>query len=201
MSSSNAVKRELLAMGVLVVGLNVFCLYDIFRLGSERLIAEGGFVENATAFCALASAFVLFFSFLSRRGFDAFLTLVFGSGCLMFFLREVDVQDYLVPIAVKTVVSGMVKDVLFAIWFCALFVRFLLCHRNEMSRYREVFKSAVGRILLFSFGCFVVAEVVEKGGFIILEELLEMTGGFFVLLAALLHADGEERLVGIGKEG
>lgn len=173
-------------MAFLAVSFNVLVIYDVVVLGKMVYVDEGGFVETTTAFCALASFFVLLFSAICVSGFKKLVTTFFAIGCLLFFLREVDVEDYHVPFLLHYLGVGEPRNVMISFGFLGILVWYLVKYRRDFSLVRKELKTPAFFSALFGLFCFGLGALVEMFEWLVVEEIAEMTGGFAVLLAALL---------------
>lgn len=180
--------RLVISMVALAAFFNLSICYGVIAGGNLALFEEGGFVEDISFFAFLCGAVILYASAFYRAGYDRHLTVIFGTACLMFFLREVDVGEMNIPQPIKFVTSEDPKDILMTIVFVLLGIHFLRCYRARLKNVGVVFKTLVARLTLIGCVFFLVAAVFEQMERIFAEELLETNAAFFILLAALVHA-------------
>lgn len=179
--------RLIVFLVALAIVFNLAILVAVLVGGNVALYEEGGFVEDISFFCFLCGATILYASAFYRRAYDRHLTVLFGTACLMFFLREVDVGEMNIPQPIKFVTSEDPKDILMTIVFLLLGVHFLRFYRSKLSSAGKLFKTTVARLTLIGCGFFLVAAAFEQLEKIFAEELLETNAAFFILLAALIH--------------
>lgn len=166
---------------------NLSICVDVIARGNEALFEEGNFVEDISFFAFLCGAMILFASAFYRQGYDRLLTIIFGTACLVFFLREVDVGEMNVPQPIKFVTAEDPKDILMTVVLILLGVHFLRHYRDRLRDVGLLMKTLVARLTLVGCLFFIAAAVFEQMERIFVEELLETNASFFILLGALVH--------------
>lgn len=175
-------------MGVILVVLNVLVFWDILGAGNHDLYEEGEFIENATAFCFMMSGVLLLFLSLNKDGLEKMLTLFFAATCVMFFLREVDVEDFNVPAGLQLVSSGTGRNVAFSLVYVLIFAGLFVNWRKLKDfKVLSLLRSEVSISVMIACGLILLGDVLQHMDSMMGEEILEMNGGFFILLAAILH--------------
>ncbi|MDE0825536.1 MAG: hypothetical protein OSA48_01870 [Akkermansiaceae bacterium] len=177
-----------LLMGIIILLMNVLVLWEIWGAGNHELYEEGEFIENTTAFSFMFSGILLLFLSLGNSGLERILTLIFSATCLMFFLREVDVEDFSIPHGLQLVASGMGRNVVFSLVYLLLGWGVLANLRKRVDfKIGPLFRSEVAIVVMVGCGCILVGDFFQHLDSVMGEEILEMNGGLLILLAAILH--------------
>lgn len=157
-------------------------------MGNLEIYEEGEFIENTTAFAFMFSGVLLLFLSLNRSGLEGLLTLTFSVTCLMFFVREVDIEDLNVPYTLQLVGSGRGRDILFLLLYlligCGVFV---FKKRHVDFKFRALFRSEVAIVVIVGCVCLLMGDVLQHFDVMMAEEILEMDGALLILLAAIIH--------------
>lgn len=169
-----------------------FVLWATFAVldNNTHIYAENGLIENIQAGILVVACIV----YLATAAFDKrseTLILLFCSLlCYSFMLRELDVERFDVPYALKLIGSGAGRNIILATAFAAIF------GYAALSNYSYYKKAAVGFIksrpgfLLIAGGVFlIIGDSFEKYkgithyGFF--EEIIELFGYVLILLSSL----------------
>lgn len=174
-------------MGGILVFFNTLILREIFS-GNHSVCDEGDLVESISAFCYLAAAIVMFFRATHREALEQKMTLFFGLTCLLFFIREIDLEDLDIPTFFQFVGSGSGRDVIFLSAYLLIVVAALRLRKRAIwGDIAAIFRSNVIRIAVVGAVLLLLGSFAERSHSDVLEEILEMNGSMLILLAALLH--------------
>lgn len=171
----------------LLITLNILILHSTYSAGI-MLSDEGGFIETISAFAFMFSAILLFFRALHKEGFELRLTLLFGVTCLLLFLREVDLDELQVPYLIQFFGAESGRDYLFSMAYIGIIGMILWKDRPDFKRkVSTCLRSPVSVAVLIGCVTLVIGSFFEKRHLVLAEELLEMNGSLFILLASLIH--------------
>lgn len=179
---------SLLILG-LFLAVTLWYAHSVFVLNNAAVYSENGPLENLQA-SVLAITTLIFLAPLALNKPQMKLIFVSCSWlCFSFVLRELDVERFNVPDALKFIGSGAGRNAMLALGFTALLVLAVA----KFAYYRKaviVFLRSMPGILLVLAGIFLVTgEVFEKNHSIIhnafYEEVFELLGFCLMLLSAL----------------
>ncbi len=175
-------------MAAVLVTLNILILHEVFSCGNHVIYDEGEFVECTSAFCYLFASVLTFFRSFHRQGLERKLTLFFALTSLLFFIRELDCEDFNIPYLLITLSTGTGRDILFSLLFLLLLVSMFFSEEGRSGlRFKNLLKSKVILMALAGGLLLIVGAVFERMHSNMIEELLEMNGALLILFAALLH--------------
>jgi hypothetical protein len=174
--------------GVLLVMMNAVTIREVFLLKNPTICNEGHFVEGVSAFCYLFAAITTFFRSFYRRGLEQKLTWIFSITCLLFFLRELDLEDFNVPHVLILLGTDTGRDVVFcSLYFATLVALFSSASDRAALSYGALFRSPVIRVSVVACVILVIASLLELLDWHEVEEILEMNSSILILVAAILH--------------
>ena len=180
--------RIYFVMGTLMFIFNGLTLYEIFACGNTSIYHEGEFVECISAFCYLFASLLTFFRGFDRRGLERKLTLIFSLTCLLFFVRELDLEHLNIPSLLSTLGSSTGRNVFFVAIYSVLFISVCSSSVDRSGLRLKVFLSSpVMRISVLGGVFLVVGWIFERLHSDMIEEIFEMNGSFLILFAAILH--------------
>ena len=185
------ITKQLLVCVGLLCCFNLIAAYCVMGLGMVQLHEENGFFENLQVLL-LAMTMVTFLVelfFKSRR--HHFFPLAGAYLCLVFILRELDVEKLDVPQILILLGSGTGRDILMVILGLAL----LLFAIKEYKRIRRFFPAVLfetgSLTILAGFILLVVGGYFDKGSeavphYQFYEEIIEVSGYYLMFTGALL---------------
>jgi len=175
-------------MGILMIILNALTLQEIYLSKNFEIYAEGQFVESISAFCYLFAAILTFFRSFHRKGLEQKLTWLFSLTSLLFFVRELDLEDHNIPNVLISMGTGAGRDVLFVTLYLVLIGSVLLLPGcRQALNLATFFKSEVIAVLTVGVWLLGFGSLFERFDQMATEEVLEMNGALLFLLAAILH--------------
>lgn len=174
--------------GFLLLMMNALTVREVFVLRNPTICNEGHFVEGVSAFCYLFAAIATFFRSFCRVGLEQKLTWIFSITCLLFFLRELDIEDFNVPHLLILLGTDTGRDLLFSSLYLATLAALFLSasDRAELSM-GALYRSPVIRVSVVACVLLVIASLLELLDWHETEEILEMNASVLILLAAVLH--------------
>lgn len=180
-------KTTIMMLGMMVM-INILAFYEVCFEGNVGLYDEGGFIESVSAMAFLFSGVLLFFLSLDKLGFERRLTQFFSTTCVVLYLREVDVEKLNIPDFIKFIGADTGRDVLFSLLFVYIIAMVLLRHRvGLINKVKSCFRSSVSITVLIGSACLLSGAVFEECDLVFYEEVMEMNGALFILLASVFH--------------
>ena len=168
--------------------LSGLTLHEVYFCHNAAICQEGEFVEGISAFSYLFAAILTFFRSFHRSGLEQKLTWIFSITSLLFFVRELDLEDLNIPSVLITMGTGTGRDLLFVTLYVVIISSMLWSESNRHAlNFKGVLQSEV--VLVAVIGCV----LLTLGSFFehlhsdSIEEILEMNGSLLILLAAILH--------------
>ncbi len=174
-------------MSSLALFLNAVVLYEILALGNIELCDEGALIENISAGCFLFASVTLVFRSLSLEPFEKRLTLLFATTSLLFFFREVDVEDLNATRVIQWIGSDIGRDALFLLIYIYLTIStFRLRPASILTTLTTILRSEAIQLCIIGSIFLVIGGAFEQYKMIIVEEVLELNGALILLCAALV---------------
>ena len=175
-------------MAGLLFGFNALTLHEIFVNKNTSIYEEGEFVEGISAFCYMCASILTFFRGFDRTGVERKLTWFFSLTCLLFFIRELDLEDLNIPSLLQTIGFGTGRDVFFVVLYLGIICAVAISARDRIDlRSKTLLQSMVVRFSIVGGLLLVLGSVFERMHLSVIEEVLEMNGSFVILFAAILH--------------
>jgi len=179
--------KMILLSAIFILALNCIILLEHFRNGLI-LFNEGGFIETITAQAFIFSGILLLSRLHQKNSIERDLTALFGTTCLLFFVREVDMEKLDVPAIFQFLGADLGRDSLFALIYVIIFIRLILKTRRTLSTtIKTCLKSLVAIIVMPGCVLLIIGSTCENFNFVFAEELLEMNGSLLIALAAVVH--------------
>lgn len=165
-----------------------WCSYQVFTLGSSKVYAENGLLENLQA-VLLVSACMIFISAIIRgQRSDKLILFACALLCYGFFLRELDVQKLDVPALLILLGSGIGRNLTLLL---ATLLVLVMAGRNARHYGRAIraylrlplfWLFVAAAVVLYSGDYFETADALQHHEFF--EEGLELLAYGLILLAA-----------------
>ncbi len=172
---------------IFIIGLNCVILLEHFGNGLI-LFNEGGFIETVTAQAFIFSGILLLSRLLQKNGIERDLTALFGVTCLLFFVREVDMEKLDVPAIFQFLGADLGRDCLFGLGYAILLVRLYLQTKGTLvSTMKTCLRSVVSITVIIGCVLLLIGALCEKSDFVFAEELFEMNGALLIALGAIIH--------------
>lgn len=168
--------------------LSLICLYDYYIVGNTTLSDEGAFIENVTALSFLFACITLLFQSLNKKGLERLNTLFFATTSLLFFIREIDLDQTSTPSLIYFFSDGIGRSILFVILYLSFIILAITRHQVlRISTIRGYLKSHVTRLVIIACFGIIAGALLEELHLQFLEELSEMNASLLLLLAAIIH--------------
>jgi len=177
---------------VLTIFTGIFCWfgYSVYVLNQASIYAENGLLENIQVFTLISSCLVFLLPVLHQKREDKLVLLFFSFLCFSFILREIDVEHFDIPIFLKTVGSGIGRNIMLAVGFIAMTTYALLNFTYYKILARVFLVSIEGLLIIMAGILLYIGDYFEHYKLIqhhvFLEEIFELSGYVLILLAALI---------------
>ncbi len=157
--------------------------------GNPGIYSEGGPIENIQS-CLLAIACGLYLVRAAEKRSDRLILLACALLCYGFVLRELDVEDFDIPGALKWIGSRAVRNATVAMGFTAIFLYAALTGLSRHGRCAMRFIRSRSGLLLATAGFFLlVGEFMESSkpwsAHPFLEEMAELMAYVLILLSTM----------------
>jgi hypothetical protein len=189
---------KLICFTTAVCCFDLFISYLVIGRDMSHLYKENGLLENLQVIFLLLTMSVLLVQFYFRVNSHRFFSLAGAFLCLVFILRELDVEKLDVPRIVIVLGSGCGRDVLMSVMGLALLayaVRNSTVLRGLLPGYLctlSLFTVFVGLLFLVFGGLFDKGWIVNMHNQFF-EEILEMTGYYFMFAGVVVGLDSPSR--------
>ncbi len=186
---------KLICFTTAVCCFDLLISYFVIVRDMSQLYQENGLLENIQVILLLLTMSFLFLQFYFRVNSHRFFSLAGLFLCLVFILRELDVEKLDVPQIIIVLGSGSGRNVLLVVLGLVLFVyavRHIDAIRKLAQEYVYTISSLtvlMGFLFLISGGIFDKAIIVKEHNQFF-EEILELTG-YYLLFAGAVMGLGE----------
>ncbi len=183
--------NKLICFTMAVCFFDLLISYFVIVHDMSQLYKENGLLENIQVILLLLTMSFLFLQFYFRANSHRFFSLAGLLLCLVFILRELDVEKLDVPQIVIVLGSGSGRNVLMVVLGLALFVyavRHIDAIRGFVPGYFYTISSLtvlVGFLFLISGGFFDKESIVKEHNQFF-EEILEFTGYYLLFTGAVM---------------
>ncbi len=183
--------RIILGSLLIICFFDLIIAYQVIGLNHRYLHAENGFLENIQVALLILSCFV----FLSHLFFSGKYHQIFSMGgaflCFVFCLRELDIEKLDLPTIFILAGSGMGRNLSMAILGGTLLIYFIVHFQKIKGSLPAFLFEKSSLTILTGLLLLVLGIGFDKKSFIVdysqfYEEILEVTGYFFILIGAVL---------------
>ncbi|MGB5157203.1 MAG: hypothetical protein WBN77_07170, partial [Desulfobacterales bacterium] len=165
---------------------------------NTHICAENGPIESMQAYLLVTACVIYLATAVLGKRLERLIPLFCSLLCYSFVLREVDVETFNIPNALKFIGSGVGRNTTIAIAFLAIVYVALKNYLYYKRAVVSFIKSRSG-VLLMAGGAFLfIGSFFEKNESIIyhvlFEEMAEISGYFFILLSSIASNSFEKSI-------
>jgi len=176
---------------------DILAAYLVIGLEMSQLHEENGFFENMQVFLLSITIFVFFLQTIVRKNSHRVFPLAGSFLCLVFILRELDVEKLDVPQVFIMLGSGVGRNVLMAILGILLLIYAILNFRSIQPFVPQFFFQTssltilAGMFFLVAGGLF-DKETIETVHYQFFEEILEVTGYYLMFAGSVIGLNSDD---------
>jgi len=191
-----ASKLIFFASGICCFG--IFVGYLVIGLDMSHLHAENGLLENIQVILLTLTIVVFIMQYFFCENSHRFFSLAGSFLCLVFVLRELDVEDLDLPQLIIMLGSGSGRNILMALLGLALFVYAVKNFRAIRVFIPAIFYETSSLTILVGLLFLIFGGLFDKGYIEnvysqFFEEILEVVGYYLLFTGAVIGLDGKEK--------
>ncbi len=185
------VNKTLLLFILGICCFGIIAAYLVIGLEMSQLHEENGLFENIQVLLLALTIAVFFLQIYFKRNAHGIFPLAGSFLCLVFILRELDVEKLDVPQIFILLGSGVGRNVLMAVLGVSLLIYAILNFRSIRGFLPQFFFETASLIILAGLLFLVLGglfdkETIETVHYQFFEEILEVTGYYLMLTGAII---------------
>jgi hypothetical protein len=180
------------------LGLILWSVHSVFVVDNVDVYAENGLIETIQTILLGIACIVFLASVMLEKRSDKLILLFCSLLCYSFVLRELDVQSFDIPAALKFFGYGAGRNTTLAAAFLATFIYAAFHFSYYKSAALNFLRSTHGMLMIIAGGVLFISDFFERYGSMVhhvyVEEIFELCGYVFILLAAFAAKASSHRM-------